>query len=171
MVFSFDPITRRAIVRHASDEAQQLFALRKRRFCAIGVLLMRPAVGFVALFVVCAGWAAQSQTERSVWDRVYTEGQAARGQKVFESVCAACHTIDDFSGTTFTGTWGGSTSLDLFQKIQTTMPMDQPGSLAPQEYIDVVSYFFRVNEFPAGDTELDTDAEHLKAIRIQAKKE
>jgi hypothetical protein len=50
------------------------------------------------------------------------------------------------------------------------MPMDSPGSLQPQEYADVVAYFFRVNEFPVGKSELDTSRELLKLIRIEKKK-
>jgi len=54
--------------------------------------------------------------------------------------------------------------------MQKTMPMDNPGSLRPEDYADVISYFFRVNQIPAGKDELDTDAEHLKLIRITGKK-
>jgi hypothetical protein len=47
--------------------------------------------------------------------------------------------------------------------------MDQPGSLRPEEYADIVAYFFSLNAFPAGKTELDTDAKRLGLIRIKAK--
>ena len=50
------------------------------------------------------------------------------------------------------------------------MPMDNPGSLPPQNYADVVAYFFRANGFPAGKDELPIVADHLKLIRITQKK-
>ena len=46
------------------------------------------------------------------------------------------------------------------------MPADGPESLKPQEYADIVTYLFSVNKFPAGETELPTDAAALEAIRI-----
>jgi S-disulfanyl-L-cysteine oxidoreductase SoxD len=115
--------------------------------------------------------ASAAQAERSVWDGVYTEAQAIRGQNTFGTICAACHEVADFSNSSFLQGWEASTVLDLFQLVQKTMPMDNPGSLRPQDYIDVISYFFRANQIPAGKDELDTDAEHLKLIRITGKKE
>jgi mono/diheme cytochrome c family protein len=129
--------------------------------------------GLVVAFIVLAGWTARSQpaqSGRSVWDGVYTEPQAARGQQIFGGTCARCHTVEDFSGDSFLTSWQGSAAVDLFQLMQKTMPMDNPGSLEPQEYADVIAYFFRVNQFPPGMAELDTDPEHLKLIRIERKK-
>ena len=123
-----------------------------------------------AAFLVLCGWTASSQSEKSVWDGIYTQGQAARGQKVFDGICAQCHAASDFEGSTFLMNWENSTVYDLFRQVQRTMPMEQPGSLSPQEYIDVISYVFSVNKFPAGDAELDLDEGHLKLIRVEAKK-
>ena len=113
---------------------------------------------------------ARSQSDRSVWDGVYTEEQAARGQAVFKTSCAACHTPVDFTGDSFLGTWDASTAQDLFSVLQKTMPMDSPGSLPPQNYADLIAYFFSANTFPAGKDELPIAAEQLKLIRIQQKK-
>jgi hypothetical protein len=132
---------------------------------------MRAIIGSaVALLVVCS--LSVSSQERSVWDGVYTDDQAARGQTVFGNSCERCHAADvDFKGSSFLDNWENSTALDLFAQLQKTMPMDNPGGLQPQEYADVVAYFFRVNEFPVGKSELDTDRERLKLIRIVKKKQ
>ena len=127
-------------------------------------------IGLVIAFALLGGWTAQSQSDRSVWAGVYTDSQAARGQELFGRVCARCHNISDFTGDTFLASWEASTALDLFALMQKSMPQDNPGSLEPQEYADVLAYFFRSNQFPAGTTELDTEAEHLKLIRIERKK-
>lgn len=132
---------------------------------------MKPTAGLVLVLTLLCVWAAvAAQSERSVWDGVYTEEQAARGQSTFGAICAACHDVADFSSPSFLQGWEASTVLDLFQLVQKTMPMDNPGSLRPQDYVDVLSYFFRANQIPAGKDELDTDAEHLKLIRITQKK-
>ena len=131
---------------------------------------MRPIVPFLIVFTLLSFSSVQSQSARSVWDGVYTEGQAARGQTVFTAFCASCHSAAEFNGDTFLGAWDASTALDLFSTIQTKMPMDNPGSLKPEEYADVIAFFFRGNAFPAGKDELTTDREQLKLIRIERKK-
>jgi len=132
---------------------------------------MKPRTGLVLLLTLLCVWAAAAaQSERSVWDGVYTEDQAVRGQNTFGVSCGRCHDVADFSGPSFLQGWEASTVLDLFQLLQKTMPMDNPGTLRPQDYADVISYFFRANRIPAGKDELDTDAEHLKLIRITQKK-
>jgi mono/diheme cytochrome c family protein len=133
--------------------------------------VLKPGTGVaVVLILLCVWAAAAAQAERSVWDGVYTEGQAARGEKTFNAICAACHKPEDFTGPSFLSNWEASTVLDLFSLLQKTMPMDNPGSLRPEDYVDVIGYFFRVNAIPTGNDELDADAEHLKVIRITQKK-
>ncbi|HVH27845.1 MAG TPA: cytochrome c [Vicinamibacterales bacterium] len=129
-----------------------------------------------SIAVLCAvgllsAWVVAFQSERTVWEGVYTEEQARRGQAVFGVSCARCHAPEDFSSETFLTSWENSTALDLLRLVQRTMPMDEPGSLRPENYADVVAYFFSLNAFPAGKTELDTDAQRLGLIRIKAKNE
>ena len=131
---------------------------------------MKSRLAFVAVFVVLCAWTARSQSERSVWDGVYTEDQAGRGQTVFTTSCAYCHNPADFTGDALFGAWEASTVLDLFSHLQKTMPMDSPGSLPPENYADVIAYFFRANQLPAGKSELPTTPEQLKLIRIERKK-
>jgi hypothetical protein len=50
------------------------------------------------------------------------------------------------------------------------MPADKPGSLTRLQNADILAYIFQANQFPAGKTELPSDAETLKKIRIEAKK-
>ena len=105
-----------------------------------------------------------------MWEGVYSESQAGRGQEVFGRICSRCHNVADFTSETFLASWEGSSALDLFTLIQKSMPQDNPGSLEPKEYLDVIAYMFRENKFPAGMGELDSEAEKLKLIRIERKK-
>ncbi len=61
------------------------------------------------------------------------------------------------------------TVSDLFTTVSTAMPQDEPGSLTPQVYADVISYLIKMNEIPAGETELPADSEKLKRIVITEK--
>jgi mono/diheme cytochrome c family protein len=131
---------------------------------------MKRTVGAFAVFLLVSAWSVQSQSERSVWEGVYTDDQAARGQAVFGTHCTRCHNVMEFSGGTFIGSWEGSTAFDFYSQLLKTMPMDNPGSLPLEQYADVVAYIFKLNEFPAGKEEMDTDPKRLGLIRIAAKK-
>ena len=114
------------------------------------------------------------QAARSTWDDVYTEAQAKRGGTVYVDRCASCH-ADDLSGRDqapalagkdFNADWNDLSLNDLFERIRVSMPADKPGSLARQEVADVTAFILSKGEFPAGQTELATDADTLKAIKF-----
>jgi len=91
----------------------------------------------------------------------YTAEQAARGQRTFGSICAVCHGRNEFTGPIFQVTWMQDPIGALYEHISTKMPQNRPGSLTPQEYIDVVAYMLQLNRRPAGDRELPADPELL----------
>lgn len=122
---------------------------------------------------------AQEPTEsRSVWDGVYTEEQAKRGEEVYKKECAACHGAEltggesapPLTGGSFQANWNGLTLGDLFDRIRKTMPQAKPGSLARQQVSDVLAFMLSMNKFPAGKTELYRQSEMLKEIRFETKK-
>ena len=45
----------------------------------------------------------------------------------------------------------------LYDKIQTTMPDDDPGKLTRPQAADVLAFILSSNQFPFGKTELPTD--------------
>jgi mono/diheme cytochrome c family protein len=101
--------------------------------------------------------AAQAQ-DKTADQGVYTSGQAARGAKVFETHCVACHreggTAPVLAGERFTKSFADATLLAVFTTIQTTMPRQAPGSLTDVEYVDVVAHLLRLNGYADGMTEL-----------------
>ena len=135
------------------------------RYSAIQMLVAASAVVWMGLV---AEQAAFGQA-KAVSDGVYTAAQADRGQKQYEATCAACHETSQFVGDDFSASWGGKPLFDLFDKVKTTMPEDNPGSLKPQQYADIISYFLKLNKFPAGQTELKGEAESLKGVLIDKK--
>ena len=119
--------------------------------------------------------ATQADVQRTVWDGVYTEGQAERGEVQYTASCAACHAPDlrgdntspSLVGLSFAFLWGERTLGELFGKIQELMPTDRPGSLPAQTYRDILAFLLRANSYPAGEQELT--AEHIDQILITAK--
>jgi mono/diheme cytochrome c family protein len=110
------------------------------------------------------------EAQRSVNQAVYSEAQAARGQKVFEGTCTACHDTARFTGPDFVNNWAGQPLHTLFDTVSSTMPEDNPGSLEPQQYGDIIAYFLKLNGYPAGAEELKGDAAAMKAIKMEIKK-
>jgi len=131
------------------------------------------SLGFLGLL------QAQAPSDsHSVWDGVYTEEQAKRGEDVYQKECAACHgatltggeSAPPLTGGVFQANWNGLTLGDLFDRIRKTMPQTAPGRLTRQQDADVLAFMLSVNKFPAGKTELYRQSEMLKEIRFETKK-
>jgi S-disulfanyl-L-cysteine oxidoreductase SoxD len=120
-----------------------------------------------------AGVAAQA--ERSVKDGVYTEEQAKRGEQVYAETCANCHgehmegadMSPSLVGGTFSSNWNTLTVGDYYDRVRTTMPMDRPGTLSPQQIADVIAFILKSNQYAAGKTELPNLVAPLKTIKIE----
>ena len=97
---------------------------------------------------------------------VYTAPQANRGEQVYYSICVACHPKGTYTTPAFRQKWNGHLVSELFTFLSTQMPKEQPGTLDPGDYADVIAYLLKINGSPAGKTELSTDVKALKWIRI-----
>jgi mono/diheme cytochrome c family protein len=138
-------------------------------------------IGFAALALVLgaslAGLKAQTAT-RNAWDGVYTADQATQGKALFADKCATCHGADltggemapPLAGAIFMGDWAGQSADDLFTRIHTTMPANDPGSLSNIQTSQVLAYILQANQFPAGSTALPNDDAGLGQIAITAEK-
>jgi mono/diheme cytochrome c family protein len=109
----------------------------------------------------------ESGSRRSAREGVFTTAQADRGKRVFEERCLACHQPDQYVGEGFMKSWTGQTADSLFDLLRTTMPQDNPGSLKPQAYADLLAYIFQLNGLPPGDTELKAASRVLRQIVIE----
>jgi mono/diheme cytochrome c family protein len=114
---------------------------------------------------------------RSVWDGVYTEEQASRGEELYARQCASCHQGDvggeeatSLAGPAFLANWDGMTVGDLAERTRRTMPPNNPGRLSRQQIADILGHMLKANGFPAGKTELARETQALKQIRIEATK-
>jgi S-disulfanyl-L-cysteine oxidoreductase SoxD len=139
----------------------------------------RPFIAVLACTVLGTFFAAlQAQKQASVWDGIYSAAQAARGESAYAKDCASCHgaklegknQASPLSGSEFTMNWNGESVGDLFDKIQSSMPGDRPGTLSPGANAEILAYILKVNQFPAGETDLPGDLAKLKQVRFEAKK-
>jgi mono/diheme cytochrome c family protein len=130
------------------------------------------------LILLAAAVGLMAQTSRSVWDGVYTDAQAKRGAAVYAANCASCHgtalnggeSAPPLTGSEFFSNWDGLTLGDLFDRIRSTMPADNPGKLTREQDSDVLAFMLSVSQFPAGQSELEHRIEILKQIKLEATK-
>ena len=66
--------------------------------------------------------------------------------------------------------WSGLSVGDIFATIRTTMPQGAPASLSRQAYADLAAFLLSVNDYPAGDEELEPDVATLEPIRIESQR-
>ena len=118
----------------------------------------------IAAAALCAAGSAQAQT--ATQPGVYTEVQAARGDTVFLQVCASCHSTSEFNTPQFRSLWAGKPLFTLFDQLRATMPQDNPGGLTRQQYADVMAYIIKLNGHAAGEVEIPTADDSLRAINF-----
>ena len=120
--------------------------------------------------------AASPAQGGSVWDGVYTEAQAGRGEAVYHQECASCHghalegadMSPALTSAAFSSNWNDLSLGDLFERIRISMPMDRPGTLSRQQNADVIAYILKANKWPAGAVELARELVVLRQIKIEA---
>jgi len=145
----------------------------------VGVLTWLPAV-VVQAFRPATAASQDAPARQSVWDGVYTDDQAARGEAHYARSCESCHGAD-LSGNpvdeipalawdAFLLHWNDRTIKDLYDSIKRSMPQDKPGSLNARAYADVVAYLLQVNKFPSGTKELGLNPDVLASIVIERTK-
>ena len=134
---------------------------------------LRGSIAVAALAMASCGTALAAQDEEAqeaeegaavtTTQGVFSEDQATRGEDVFYNICAECHFEEDFGGP-FIQSWVGASVKDLVDEIAATMPEDNPGGIPTEQYLDVVTYMFKLNGMPTGDDELATD--DMEAVEI-----
>lgn len=128
-----------------------------------------------------ANASADAGRTTSVWDGVFTDDQAARGQSAYSGACSFCHgrrlngAPDDpdmrssppLARARFLREWEGRSLATLYEYTRLTMPEDNPNSLAEEEYVDIIAYLLSASGMPAGDDELAPDSQSLARIVIR----
>jgi quinoprotein glucose dehydrogenase len=121
-------------------------------------------VASVLVAGLTAGLGAAAQTTpppRTLAAGVYTAEQAGRGRAAYQQHCAECH-MADLAGHEYAGAlagygfqlkWQDASVAELLGRVR-SMPLGRPGSLTPQEYVDIVAYVLQRNTYPAGESEL-----------------
>jgi len=132
----------------------------------------------VLVAVLCLAFVSLSQTQRSVWDGVFSADQAKRGQARYNELCSTCHgqsleggeSAPPLAGGEFLSNWNTLSVGDLFDRTRSTMPQSKPGSLSREANAEILAYLLSANQFPAGKEALPQSSEVLREIKIEAVK-
>jgi ankyrin repeat protein len=120
---------------------------------------------------------AQTGKPRTIWDGVFTDAQAARGESHYRASCSKCHSDDLMGdreapalvGPRFAERWKGVTAADMLQDTRRTMPQEAPDSLGLPAYVDLVAFMLKSNGSPSGAIELPVDEQLLKQIQVTSR--
>jgi quinoprotein glucose dehydrogenase len=149
---------------------------RTRTSCGRFVLATRSSRSFLWLLAILAtgtAGALTAQSSKSVWSGVYSEAQATAGESLYVEHCAKCHGNDlggveqspALSGATFGQRWREATLEKLFARVE-SMPPKEPKSLTTRQYLEILAFLLKANEFPPGPSALAP--EHLSLVDVTA---
>lgn len=104
----------------------------------------------------------------------YVAEQVDRGEDAYANSCAKCHGPDlqgsfeapQLRGSNFRNYWEGSTVFELYNFTHATMPLDAPGSLADETYIDLLAFIFDENSYASTGEPLEADTSVLQGLVI-----
>jgi cytochrome c len=99
----------------------------------------------------------------------FTAAQAARGEKVYDATCATCHQADNLIGAGFVQNWNDRRVGDFHALVRATMPVDNPGGLKDQEYLDVVAYILKANKAAPTTDSLSADTTIMRGRKISVR--
>ena len=116
-------------------------------------------------------------SKKGIWDGVFTAAQADRGKAaLLQNGCNGCHGTEltgdrgpSLKGERFIAAWENGSLNRLLTKVRETMPPLNAEQVSVPTKVDIISYLLLANGFPAGSTELTTDAETLDDIQIVRK--
>ncbi len=115
----------------------------------------------LASLVMNVASAQAPPARRALSDGLYTSMQADRGKVAYTGHCAECHMADlggheyagPLAGEGFQLKWQDASLSEFLGRIR-SMPLGRPGSLAVQEYLDILAYALQKNGYPDGSAEL-----------------
>jgi len=95
---------------------------------------------------------------------LYTDSQAAAGAAKFAANCQVCHGAQlqglvgpALKGPNFASVKSAFAVSDIFMIVSQNMPASNPGSLAKDDYVQIMAFLLQQNGYPAGGIALTYD--------------
>ena len=129
-----------------------------------------------AVLAAAVAWgAAAAGTSKPT---LYRASQATAGALPYAANCSACHgqRLEGGAGPPLSGSAlavrARSERLtvgDMFSFLAQQMPLNEPGTLRRDEYVDIMAFILRANGYPAGRTALTYSAAMKSRVRIASR--
>ena len=108
-------------------------------------------------------WVAAAQQDTGP----FTSGQASQGHKDYSSACASCHhenlsgggEAPSLAGGNFLKSWGSRSTRELYDYIQSAMPLGKGGSLSDHTYENIVAFLLEANGATPGGKPFTADTD------------
>ena len=114
-----------------------------------------------------AGKTKTAPPAKTTLSGVYTLEEATAGKELYAGLCGSCHnTANQHNAPEFRRKWTGKRLADLFVLMRETMPKNDHGSLAEEDYGVVLAYILQMNKMPPGKEYLSTDTLELRKIKF-----
>ncbi|HWR17700.1 MAG TPA: cytochrome c [Terriglobales bacterium] len=105
----------------------------------------------------------------------FTSEQVERGKEAYATYCADCHgeALNDgeycppLTGPFFRLHWENGSVAAFHGKLKATMPVENPGSLSDQQYVDLTAFVLSENGYPTGARELPTDPKQMLKMSLK----
>ena len=104
---------------------------------------------------------------------LYTKAQAESGKQKFLENCAQCHgpTLAGRAGPALKGPNFASVKAkfhvsDIFTILSQNMPATEPGSLAHQDYVEIMAFLLQQNGYPDGNTPLTFEEAKESKVKL-----
>lgn len=123
-----------------------------------------PLLLLALLFAASPGRAQETGGAPS--DSAAAARQLNLGEQWFRSACLECHAVRGLDDGDFRLKWGGRNAYDLFERIRSTMPQNNPGTLSQATYAAIVAYLMKLNGMPVGARRVSSDSSALTSIRL-----
>ena len=161
-------------VRHDRRSVQSRTQEKGTATRAVSLATVLTPMSIACLMLASRLLIAQSAAGTTVWDGVFTDAQASRGEAAYGRSCAACHkedllgagTAPALAGEEFFRRWNENTVDEVVQTMRSAMPQEAPNSLDAQVYVDILTYLLKASGSPAGTGELTADRDRLKLVRV-----
>ena len=93
--------------------------------------------------------------------------QAERGATIYSETCGTCHQPGQLIGQNFVELWNDRRVYDFYSLVRSTMPLDNPGGMKEQEYVDVVAYLLQANHQASSKPDsMKADPASLRVTKI-----
>lgn len=91
--------------------------------------------------------------------------QLEAGEQWFRAVCVECH-ADNVADADFKAKWNGRSVYDLFDRMRSSMPDSDPGSLTYETYVALTAYLMKLNGMPSRTAPVPADSSALANLTL-----